>query len=273
MTPAERVKAEETCAKKEMSLLMYRLQNLPTASRARLQATFANQMVSETISFETPRGPLRFTMLGKEAAVRAATALDRQPATIAWIDGFKPGGVFWDIGANVGTYALYAGLRGDTAVMAFEPAAVNYFLLSANIEANELSARVDALLLGLSDGKSLARLEVSQFQPARSFSFKGKAHKPQPGRQASLLLSMDQLLDEYGLRCPNYIKIDVPGLSEAILAGGERLLRRHELLEIHIEASDDQPSGERIVRVLASAGFRVAGRADHGSQDVPFTRP
>jgi hypothetical protein len=34
-----------------------------------------------------------------------------QGELIEWIDGFRPNGVFWDIGANVGLCALYAALR------------------------------------------------------------------------------------------------------------------------------------------------------------------
>ncbi len=33
---------------------------------------------------------------------RARTVLTKEPGTIAWIDGFAPGEVFWDVGANVG---------------------------------------------------------------------------------------------------------------------------------------------------------------------------
>ena len=54
--------------------------------------------------------------------------------------------MFWDIGANIGVYTLYAGLRGDTRVVAFEPAGVNYFLLAANCELNRMNDRVDCLL-------------------------------------------------------------------------------------------------------------------------------
>ena len=100
--------------------------------------------------------------------------LTRQPATIAWIDAFEPNSVFWDVGANIGVYTLYAALRRDIRVAAFEPAAVNYFLLSANCEANKFDDRVQCLLVGLGRERSVARLEVSQFVAGKSFSFLGK---------------------------------------------------------------------------------------------------
>ena len=69
---------------------------------------------------ETPRGRVAYVTLNRPSAGRAATMLTKQPATIEWIDRFQPGSVFWDIGANVGVYTLYAALRGDTRVVAFE---------------------------------------------------------------------------------------------------------------------------------------------------------
>lgn len=263
---------EEVWVKKEFGLMLHHLQQLPERSRARVQASFAQKLMDETLAIDTPRGPLSFVLLGKPTAGRAVTILRRQPATIAWIDSFRPDSVFWDVGANVGVYTLYAALRGDTKVVAFEPAAVNYFLLAANCEANKLD-NVDCLLLGLGNEKTIAQLEVSQFEPAQSFSFRGKPDQQHRGRQAALILSMDQLIDEYELACPSYIKIDAPGASEAIIAGGARLLKREEVREVHLEVREHSKGGQRIVDMLKQSGFVVASRDAHtGSTDLTFTR-
>src|SRR5688572_3720270 len=263
---------EEVWVKKEFGLMLHHLQQLPEQSRARVQASFAQKLMDQTMAVDTPRGPLSFVLLGKPTAGRAATILRRQPATIAWIDSFRPNGVFWDIGANVGIYTLYAALRRDIRVVAFEPAGVNYFLLAANCEVNKLD-NVDCLLLGVGSEKTIGRLEVSQFEPAQSFSFRGKPDQQHRGRQAALILSMDQLIDEYALPCPNYIKIDAPGLSEAIIAGAARLLKREEVRQVHMEVREQAKGGQRIVEMLRQHGFAVAGRNAHaGSTDVTFER-
>jgi FkbM family methyltransferase len=265
---------EEIWVKKEFGLLVHRLQQLPPASRARLQGRFVQELVNETLTTETPRGPLSFVLLGRAAGGRALNLLTKQPATITWIESFRPGSVFWDVGANVGTYTLYAALASDTTVVAFEPAAVNYYLLAANCEANNVDERVHCLLLGLGKERGVARLEVSQFDPARSFSFRGKKDRPHPGRQAALILPMDHLIEEYQLACPNYIKIDVPGMTEPIIEGGTRLLRRPEVREVHIELREHSAAGQRITGLLEQSGFAVASRDVHGgSADVTFARP
>jgi FkbM family methyltransferase len=266
----ERVHREEIYAKKELTLLLYRLQNLPSESRARMQGRVTHELLEETMTVDTPLGPLSFVLLGS-AGGRATTLLTKQPATIAWINGFRPDGVFWDVGANVGVYGLYAALRGDTRVVAIEPAAVNYFLLSANCEANKFESRMQCLLVGLGRGRSVAQLEVSQFAAAKSFSFLGKS-QPYGGRQAALVMSMDQLIEDYGIACPNYIKIDVPGLSEDIIVGGERTLQRDDVREIHIEMTTSR-AGKRIVDMLTRYGFVASPRDEHGgSGDVTFVR-
>lgn len=262
---------EEMWVKKEFGLLLHRLQQLPEQSRAKLQSDFTQTLVDQTAVIETPRGRLSFVLLGKTAAGRAATLLTKEPATIEWIDSFLPNSVFWDVGANIGVFTLYAALRNDTQVVAFEPAAVNYFLLSANCEANQFDARVTCLLVGLGSERAIARLETSQFEPAKSFSFRGKADQPYRGRQAALIMSMDQLVEEYGLACPNYIKVDAPGLTEAILTGGMRILERKDVRELHIELRESSKGGQRIVEMLGQRGFTVIGRNAHGgSADLTF---
>jgi FkbM family methyltransferase len=264
---------EEDYAKKQFGLLMYRLQKLPPRSRARLQSDFAQKMIDSTFSVGTPKGTLSFVLLGKTAAGRAMTVLTKQPATITWINSFEPGSVFWDIGASVGVFSMYAALATDTRVVAFEPAAVNYYLLSANCEANKLQDRVDCLLVGVGARRAIARLEVSQFRPARSFSFRGKRTEPYEGRQAAIVLSIDELVDDYGLPCPNYVKIDAPGASEGIIAGAARTFRRPDVRQIHLEVRDTSKGGQRILEMLNQSGFTATSKDTHGgSADVTFGR-
>src|SRR3970282_470785 len=108
----------------------------------------------------------------------------------------------------------------------------------------------DCLLLGLGGKRTIARFEVSQFAPAASFSVCGLRDQPHQAQQTALVLSMDDLIEEYELACPNYIKIDAPGMSEAIIAGGMRMLQRQEVREVHIELREKSKGGPRIIEML-----------------------
>jgi FkbM family methyltransferase len=263
---------ESKYVKKEIQILLYRLQGLPEPTRARLQGELTQALLERSISVETPRGRVAYVTLNRPSAGRAATMLTKQPATIEWIDRFQPDSVFWDIGANVGVYTLYAALRGDTRVVAFEPAAVNYFMLAANCEINRFEDRVQCVLAGLGRGKSIAALAASQFAGAASFGFGGKKAQVFSGRQAAIILSMDELVEEFALPCPNYLKIDVPELTDDILAGGERTLARPEVREVHVEASESSSSGRRAIETLEKSGLRLDRSTAHGASDLTFVR-
>jgi hypothetical protein len=71
---------------------------------------------------------------------------------------------------------------------------------------------------------------------------------------------MDQLVEEFGIPCPNYIKIDVPAMTEAIMTGGARTLQRADVRELHVEASEKSKGGRRLVEILGQYGFGIAAR-------------
>ena len=97
--------------------------------------------LTPVISAKTKNGTLHFFCPGRLPVFRAETLLTKEPETIEWIDGFEENSVFWDIGANVGVYSLYAGLKKGVAVVAFEPATPNLYALNRNIEINQLEKK------------------------------------------------------------------------------------------------------------------------------------
>lgn len=74
------------------------------------------------------------------------------------------------------------------------------------------------------DTSGIMDLHVSQLMSARSFTFKeSKKLDPKresfPSIQAVQVCTIDEFIARYGAPCPNYIKIDVPGLTQEIFAG------------------------------------------------------
>ena len=92
--------------------------------RAHTRLWAANALF-QSHAVETRHGPLTFLSTTPKALWYPQYHGSREPETIAWIDAFEPPAVFWDIGANVGQFALYAALRSGIAVVAFEPAAAS----------------------------------------------------------------------------------------------------------------------------------------------------
>jgi FkbM family methyltransferase len=245
------------------------------------RADVVDLLLSDPVVIDTPHGKIRFLNHGRESYRRAITMLIKEPGSIEWIDAMQPGSVFWDIGANVGVLTLYAAMRGDLEVWAFEPAAVNYYNLVANCELNHLEKRVRCLQLGFGDTLGIADLHVSQLMPAHSFYFKTSLkikpnRKVYPSRQAVQVCSIDDFIARYGSPCPNYIKIDVPGLTEEIFRGAKHTLGQRALKEIQVEASEHGAGGRRIAELLAPVGFKITSRGmrpkKNLQRDLVFTR-
>ena len=86
----------------------------------------------------------------------------KEPETLDWIDTWmRSGDIFFDIGANIGVYTIYAALRHPEArVVAFEPEYSNLHLLKDNIIENGLQDRVEVYSVALSNHTGLSHLHI-----------------------------------------------------------------------------------------------------------------
>ena len=69
------------------------------------------------------------------------------------------GDVLFDIGANIGTYSLYAASKG-VKVFAFEPESGSYAILNNNIKINSYSNYIKALNIALNDRNIVSELNA-----------------------------------------------------------------------------------------------------------------
>ncbi len=220
---------------------------------------------------ESPAGPTRHTLAHQGRSIvfecpnalclnRARTMLTKEPGTISWIDGFEAGETFWDVGANVGVYTLYAAVMREVRVLAFEPSAANYHVLIRNIVANGLDGRIRALCIALDRTQHLAELNMFSAQEGsarhalgKAIDFRGRRFQP-AFRQAALGVSIDRLCSEFGAPPPDHLKIDVDGPERAIVAGAANTLRtcRSVLVEADL---NDVAEVEEITSAMQTAGL------------------
>jgi FkbM family methyltransferase len=192
---------------------------------------------------------------------RVQSLFDKEPDTIRWIDGMAAGSVLVDVGANVGMYTVLAAVTRQVTVHAFEPESQNYALLNQNIAANQLSDRVAAYPLALSDEMAASRLFLSQFTAGGSchsfgedvgFDLKPRGHA---FAQGSFSVTLDQLVKGGAVPVPDYIKIDVDGFEHKVIEGARETLANLKVKEILVELNTHLPEHNAVIERLHALGF------------------
>jgi FkbM family methyltransferase len=247
--------------------------------RAHTRLQVANALFQQH-AVETRQGTLVFVSTHPQALLFPQYHATREPETIDWIDGFAAPATFWDIGANVGEFTLYAALQPGISVLAFEPAAASYAALCRNIAANGCGDRVQAYCVALDRKTRLGSLNLSSAEPGghgNAFAGgDGSLGRPRIGaRQATIGFAIDDFRRQFAVPAPNYLKIDVDGTEEEILAGAAGTLADPALRSLLVELEEaDTPRKARIAECLAAAGFRpgARGAGQGGVANLLFVR-
>jgi FkbM family methyltransferase len=236
-------------------------------SRQYLVLTEFIEQLTPIVNEETSRGGIKFYCPGRIPLWRAETLLSKEPETIQWIDGFAQGGVFWDIGANIGVYSLYAGRRGDIRVLSFEPSAANYYLLCKNIEINGMDSLISGYCIAFSDASKVGSLNMSATFPGGALSCFGQVQDAYTVgnhtygvtfNQGMLGFSVDDFIEKFSPPFPNHIKIDVDGIEDKIIEGATKTLSNPNLKSLLIELdTDDKEYCSRVISILQNAGMKL----------------
>jgi FkbM family methyltransferase len=169
------------------------------------------------------------------------------PEMLAWRRALRDGGLFVDVGANVGTYTIWAAEQG-AEVIALEPAADTFGLLEENIALN--GYRVTALRAAAGDHCGSARFTAGLDA--------GNSLAPD-GPVLTDLVTIDSLI---GDRRVTGMKVDVEGFEIDVLRGAARALADRRIGLIQIEwnqasafavGTDRRP----IAELLAGYGYRL----------------
>ena len=104
----------------------------------------------------------------------------KEPETLNWIDGFNTKNeiIFWDIGANLGLFSVYAANKhSNIEIVSFEPSTSNTRCLSRNISINDLSEKIKLFQLALSNEEStISIFKETEFMEGSSISTFGEKY-------------------------------------------------------------------------------------------------
>jgi FkbM family methyltransferase len=227
-------------------------------------AGHASQLVAPIVNVETPRGVMRFWCPSSTSAKYAINFMRYEPDTRAWIEGHVSSGEhMWDIGANIGAYTLYASLLSGVTVTAFEPVAGTYAALVRNISLNPTAKETVALSLALSDANALAPFYLRNTEVGGAMHALG-APETFDGRfeaasvQHVVAMRGDELVQRFGARSPDHVKLDVDGHELRVLKGMSGVLGTVRTLWIEMEdAAEASGENARIENYLSGFGFSV----------------
>ena len=202
---------------------------------------------------------------------RVETFFTKEPETLEWIDSFNDNKkiIFWDVGANIGLYSIYAALKySDIEIISFEPSTSNLRILSRNISINKLEEKIKINQLPLTkDQNQYLMFEESEFIEGGSnntfgagIDFEGKSIQPK-NRYKIFGTNINYLIENNILSIPNYIKIDVDGIEHLILEGASDHLDNSEIRSMSIELNENfKDQVNSVLKIMDKSNFRFKNK-------------
>jgi FkbM family methyltransferase len=183
---------------------------------------------------------------------------DIDPPLLRLVDEVvKPQDVIWDVGANLGLFALCAAVRSGEAgaVFAFEPDVWLVRLLRKTSRIQPSSyAPMTVIPIAVASNISLRNFSIaSRARASNALAEYGRSQMGSVAEQQIVpAFNLDWLLTH--LPPPNVIKIDVEGAEAEILRDQSRMLRSIRpviVCEVGAENSDE------VTNILTAANYRI----------------
>ena len=175
----------------------------------------------------------------------------------------KDGDVFFDIGANVGVFSIYAAKKFDNIrVYSFEPEFSNLNLLKDNIICNQLPDRVKPYSLAVSDFDGMSSLNIQDYTPGAAVHTENRdtIDKTDEGyrviwSEGVCAMTVDSICEQLKV-IPSIMKLDTDGNEDKILQGARKVLRDPRLRSLVIEMPLPADKMRFCEECLSTAGFK-----------------
>lgn len=212
---------------------------LPQKWRQKLRKRYARKVVGP---FDITHDGMKFRLYPAENYCdRVLFGRDDLPERAeheALLSVLRPGCVFVDIGANVGTYSVYVSrkLDGDCTVLAMEPHPRTYQKLVFNLQANGIATN-SVLNVGIGPSRGTIDLWSDGGSNVGHTSMVKQGTANAKIRHEVAIVPLVELLDEHSLSRIDVLKIDIEGFEDQALApffdaADEALWPQHILIEI-----------------------------------------
>lgn len=193
---------------------------------------------------------------------------DIEPELLDWIDRMEDGGVFFDLGASIGHFSLYAALKRRARVFCFEPEAQNFAALELNhfLNRSGLTHPLQSFNVALAHEKAVAWMDIRHYgagehQKSLANQTRDSSADPTAGhRQSVLSFPLDTLRAEFGLPQPQYVKIDVDGAERAVLEGARGTLAHADCKGLFMELDENEADTASTRELIIECGLTLRDR-------------
>jgi FkbM family methyltransferase len=263
---------------RKITSLLYHTTNvitLPMVDRVRFKTKSGLiSKIQKDLSAEvaTRRGSLKIlSHRGKNMAAAVSGFETDEPEMLNWIDSFQAGDTFWDIGANIGVFTMYAALRKDLNILAFEPNGLNFGITIEHLVLNKLDQYAQCFCIAFAQKTEIGHLVCSDSEVGQA----GNNLVEEDGssitkentntfKQAVPVFSIDDFVKTFNLTIPDHVKLDVDGLEHIILRGGAQTLSQIKSLMIEIEG--DEARRKDLLDLVLATGLKERDISGHGGK-------
>ncbi|MGJ8642144.1 MAG: FkbM family methyltransferase [Luteolibacter sp.] len=201
---------------------------------------------------------------------------EKNPRLVESINDLPHGGVYVDVGANIGYYSAYAAkVVGKTGtILSFEPSTREFVRLNQTRQINPHECHWEILNSPVGEKSpeyvyldcfvghtGMNRISSNKEQPARSRKYK--------------TVALDDIVQVYGIESIDLLKVDVEGYEMSALQGAKTLLSEKRVRKIVVEVTESfliemGSSKKELYDFLATYGYRPLFECDDPQYDDVF---
>ena len=170
----------------------------------------------------------------------------------------KNGGIFLDIGANIGYYSLMAAKFGAKKIIGIEPNSIVLERFKENIKFNKFDKQIKTFQVGVGEKREIKELCLSHVDMGSSSIVNTNLNSD---KVKIKILPLSELLKKEEISKVDVLKIDIEGFEDkALFPYFKTLNKKFYPRLILMEDSSQSDWDENILEWLFANGYRILAR-------------
>ena len=192
---------------------------------------------------------------------RVRSLYGERPIITQLLSEVDPNDVFYDIGANIGIYSIFASKKLNTGnSIAFEPHRINASRIQRNADLNDVKIGIHQV--ALSNETRTGKLSTSDSESDKISGTHSLAKGEDSETISVEMIEGDKLIKQNDIKLPTVMKIDVEGAEQLVLEGLSDTLGSGQCHTIYCEVHPNKlskfgGSEKELRKLLQKNGFSL----------------